>query len=77
MRRIEIYRDGVLAATGHLDSDGEIVDCSAILGSDQDASDATYEAINDAIDATPQDAERYTESGTITRPDGTYTWTIG
>ena len=77
MSKITIYRDGVWAGVGRIDSDGEIVDCPAVLGPDQDASDETYEAIQDAIDHEPQDAERYTGSGEITRPDGVYSWMIG
>lgn len=77
MSKISIFRDGVLAGTGTIDdSDNEIV-CDAVLGPDQDASDETYEAIQDAIDSEPQDADRYTGSGSITRPDGVvYSWKI-
>ena len=57
--------------------DGCIADCAAVLGPDQDASDETYEAIEDAITAEPQDAGRYTGEGSVTRPDGEYTWVIG
>lgn len=74
--RIDISRNGVWAGTGRIDGDGEIVDCSAVLGDTQDASDATYEAIQDAIDAEPQDEGRYTGTGTIDRPDGQYSWTV-
>lgn len=63
---ISITRDGIWAGDGTL-RDGEIVDCSAVLGVDQDASDGTYEAIQDAI------ADRL---DSIDRPDGTYSWTI-
>ena len=72
---ITIYRDGDYAGEGTIDSTGEIV-CPAMLGPDQDASDATYEAIMDAIDEEPQDAERYTGAGSVARPDGEYSWTI-
>lgn len=72
---ISIYRDGVWAGTGTVDADGEI-ECAAVLGDTQDDSDATYEAIMDAIDAMPQDAGRYTGEGEVTRPDGVYTFTI-
>ena len=72
---INIYRDNVWAGQGTIDSDGEI-SCPALLGPDQDASDATYEAIQDAIDAEPQDDGRYTGSGEVERPDGVYSWTI-
>ncbi len=73
--QISISRDGALVAEGYLDSDGEIV-CQAVLGRDQDESDATYEAIQDAIDAEPQDADRYTGTGSVQRPDGVYSWVI-
>jgi hypothetical protein len=72
---IMIYRDDVYAGEGYIDSTGEIV-CSAVLGPDQDASDETYEAIMDEIDSEPQDAERYTGTGSIERPDGVYSWSI-
>ncbi len=64
-RRIIIYRDDVWAGEGWLDEDGEIVNCSAVLGPTQDDSDDCYEAICDAID-----------DGSIERPDGTYSWAI-
>jgi hypothetical protein len=76
MTRIRISRDGIWAGTGRIDSDGCIVDCAAVLGQDQDASDETYKAIEDAIADEPQDAGRYTGTGSMTRPDGIYTWTI-
>lgn len=65
---ITIYRDLVYAGRGTIRADGEII-CDAVLGDDQDASDETYEAIRDAID---EDAV----TGYVSRPDGTYTWTI-
>lgn len=74
--KISIYRNGVWAGDGYLDKDGCIVDCAAILGPDQDASDDTYEAIEDEITNEPQDADRYTGTGEVVRPDGTYTWAI-
>lgn len=73
---ITIYRDGILAGTGRIDNDGCIVDCAAILGADQDASDDTYEAIEDAINNEPQDADRYTGEGELSRPDGVYSWIV-
>jgi hypothetical protein len=72
---ITIYRDGVWAGNGYVNKYGE-VECSAVLGPDQDASDATYEAICDAIDSEPQDEGRYTGEGSVTRPDGEYAWEI-
>lgn len=74
--KISIYRNDVWAGDGYLDKDGCIVDCAAILGQDQDASDDTYVAIEDAITNEPQDAGRYTGEGEIDRPDGKYSWII-
>lgn len=74
--KISIYRDGVWAGDGRLDKDGEIVDCPAILGPDQDASDETYEALCDAIDSSPQDSDRYTGEGSVERPDGVYSYVL-
>ncbi len=67
MKQISISRDGVWAGDGRIDGDGEIVDCPAVLGADPDASDAAYEAIQEAIESGEDE---------VTRPDGTYTWTI-
>lgn len=64
---IKIYRDGVWAGTGTIDADGYIRDCAAVLGSDQDASDATYEAIEEAIEA---------GDDSVIRSDGEYTWEV-
>ena len=64
---ITIHRNNVWSGAGKIDSDGIITDCPAILGYDQDASDETYEAIQDAI-ADGNDS--------VERPDGTYSWTI-
>ena len=72
---IHIFRNNTWAGVGRIDSTGSIVDCAAVLGADQDASDATYEAIEDEIDAEPQD-DRYTGTGSVERPDGTYSWSI-
>lgn len=65
---ISIYRDGVWAGNGYVNRYGEI-ECSAILGSDQDASDSTYSAMSDGIESGEM-------SGSIVRPDGEYTWEI-
>jgi hypothetical protein len=64
--KITIYRDDAWAGEGWL-YDGEITDCEAVLGVDQDASDETYALIADAIGA----GEYY-----VQRPDGRYSWTI-
>jgi len=75
-KTISIFRDGVWAGDGRINMHGEIVDCAAVLGPTQDDSDDTYEAIMDAIDNEPQDAEHYTGSGEVERPDGVYSWQI-
>jgi len=75
-QKIAIYHDGVWSGEGWLDSDGEIRNCPAVLGANQDESDDTYEAIQDAIDSEPQNSGRYTGTGEVTRPDGVYSWTI-
>ena len=64
--RITIFRDDVYAGVGKLDQ-GTIVDCDAQLGHDTDASEETYELIEDAIDEGVESVER---------PDGTYTWIV-
>ena len=64
--RITIFRDDVYAGVGKLDQ-GTIVDCDAQLGHDTDASEETYELIEDAIDEGEESVER---------PDGTYTWIV-
>ena len=64
MKKVTITRDGVWAGDGLLRDDGVIVDCPAILGSGQDASDETYELLADALE---EDA-----LAVVTRPDGEY-----
>jgi hypothetical protein len=71
MTTISIFRDGVWSGSGEITEDGEIIDCAAVLGPTQDESDMTYEMIADAIGHDPQD-----ETGSIERPDGTYSWVI-
>lgn len=73
--KISIFRDGVWSGDGTIDRDGEI-ECSAVLGDDQDASDETYQMIMDALDEEPQDSGRYTGEGSIERPDGNYSWVV-
>lgn len=70
--RIRIYRDGIWAGDGHLNSDGEIVDCPAVLGPDQNASDETYEAIQDAIAEDDDGGWK----GSVQRPDAVYSWDV-
>lgn len=70
-KRITIYRDNVWAGDGRINEDGEIVDCPAVLGPDQDASDDTYEAIQDRIAE-----DEWTGAGSVERPDGVYCWQI-
>ncbi len=67
MSKIHIYRDNVWAGTGTIDASGCIVDCPAMLGIDDDASEQTYEEIEGALDR---------EDTQIVRPDGMYTWVI-
>lgn len=71
-KSIRIYRDGVWAGDGRLDPDGEIVDCPAVLGLDQDASDQAYEAIQDAIAEDDDGGWK----GSVQREDSVYSWEI-
>lgn len=71
--KVTIDRDGVWAGDGRWTDDCEIVDCAAVLGPDQDASDDTYEALCDALASLPQDEEHWRGPVSIDRPDGTYT----
>lgn len=66
-KKISIYRDDVWAGTGTI-ADGQI-ECSAVLGVDQDASDECYAEIADAIEGGQM-------SGSIMRPDGEYSWRV-
>jgi hypothetical protein len=72
---IRIFRDGVWVGDGTVSDDGTI-ECEAVLGATQDDSDETYEAIMDALDHDPQDADRYTGEGSVTRPDGVYDFVV-
>lgn len=65
---ITIYRNGIWAGNGYMNKYSEI-ECSAVLGKDQDASDETYEAITDQIENGDAD-------GSVSQPDGEYTWEI-
>lgn len=76
MTNVTIDRDGVWAGTGRWTDDCEIVDCSAVLGPDQDASDETYEALCEALANLPQDEEHWRGPVSVERPDGTYTATL-
>lgn len=69
---ITIYKDGVWAGRGVWTDDCEIIDCQAVLGEDQDASDDTYELLADALSQLPQDEEHWRGPVTIERPDGEY-----
>ncbi len=64
---ISIYRNGIWAGKGTIK--GGDIECAAVLGATQDDSDETYDSIVDAIG----DGQR---KGSITRPDGEYTWEI-
>lgn len=65
--KISIYRDGVWAGDGTIDEDG--IECSAVLGATQDASEETYAAIDWAYSCGDR-------SGSVVRPDGEYTWEL-
>lgn len=67
-QKVTISRDGVWAGDGRWTEDCEIVDCPAVLGQDQDASDETYELLCDALASLDG-------NGTVSveRPDGIYT----
>ena len=73
---VTIDRDGVWAGDGRWTEDCEIVDCAAVLGPTQDASDETYEALCDAIAELSQDEEHWRGPVSITRDDGVYTATL-
>ncbi len=70
MKDVLITRDGIWAGTGTWTDDCEIVDCSAVLGEDQDASDETYALLVDALENL---GEEQTGPVSVERPDGTYT----
>ena len=63
---ISIYRNGIWTGTGRL-VNGSIRGCDAILGADQDASDDTYDLIEEAIDI---------GNSSVTCSDGEYTWKL-
>lgn len=71
--KVIISRDGVWAGDGRWTDDCEIVDCAAVLGADQDASDETYEALCDELASLPQTENRWRGPVNVERPDGTYT----
>jgi len=70
--RVEISRDGVVVGHGRWTDDCEIVDCQAILGPDQDASDETYEELCDALAELPRIDDQWRGPVSVERPDGTY-----
>ncbi len=69
---VSIDRDGVWAGDGVWTADCTIVDCAAVLGSSQDESDETYEALEAALASLPQDAEHWRGPVSVERPDGVY-----
>lgn len=71
--KVTICRDGIWAGEGRWTDDCEIVDCPAVLGPDQDASDDTYEAICQELSSLPQDEDHWRGPVSVERPDGTYT----
>jgi len=74
--KVTIDKDGVWAGDGRWTDDCEIVDCAAVLGPDQDASDKTYEALCDALAQLPQDEDHWRGPVSVTRDDGTYSATL-
>jgi hypothetical protein len=52
--RVSISQDGHIAGRGSYAIGEGIWDCSAVLGGSQDASEAAYEAIADALDDAAQ-----------------------
>ena len=69
--KVIITRNGVWAGTGRWTDDSEIVDCAAVLGADQDASDETYESLCDVLASLPQTEDSWRGPVTVERPDGT------
>jgi hypothetical protein len=67
-RKVQIFRDGVFAGDGFIDSEGRIT-CSAVLGPDQDASDDTYDELEDSYSP---DAGSGPQIISVERPDGCY-----
>jgi len=70
--KVAISRDGVWAGDGRWTDDCEIVDCAAILGEDQDASDQTYEMLCDELASLPQIDGHWRGPVSVQRPDGIY-----
>lgn len=70
---VTIYRDDVWAGQGRWTDDCEIVDCPAVLGPDQDASDECYEALCYELSHCPQDDDHWRGPVVVERDDGTYT----
>lgn len=68
--KVTISRDGVWAGDGvWIEGEGRI-DCAAVLGPDQDASDETYDLLTEALESALEDGR---SEATIVRPDGEYT----
>jgi hypothetical protein len=70
--KVVISRNGVWSGDGRWTDDCEIVDCAAMLGTDQDASDETYELLCDELASLPQTEDRWRCPVYVERPDGTY-----
>ncbi len=75
---ISIGQDGIWAGQGHYDHadngdsvSGNICDCDAILGGNQEAAEEAYSAIEDAI--TDMDSP---EDGEVEVKGKSYTWTL-
>jgi len=71
--KVTICKDGVWAGDGRWTDDCEILDCPAMLGEDQDASDETYEALSEELANLDQSGECWRGPVSVRRPDGTYT----
>jgi len=73
---VTIDRDGVWVGSGRWTEDCEIVDCAAVLGPDQDASDDTYELLCHELAGLNQSEDYWLGPVSVDRPDGLYTATL-
>ena len=67
--KISIFRNNVWAGDGNL-VDGEITNCSAMLGKTQDDSNETYKMIEDMINSFKNECTE------VIRKDGVYSWKL-
>lgn len=71
--RVEICRNNIWAGAGRFVR-GSIVDCGAILGDDEAASEETYELLEDLLaEQLESDPKNWDCEVRVHRPDGTYT----